>query len=88
MKNFNNELVTELVKKFEIDRNEWIAGKVDLAIRILIKNNRNINISSISQTSGIAKAYLYNNQEIRCRIENLRNQEYSRTTIFKKNIIK
>lgn len=74
----NNELVTELIKKFEIERNQWMVEKVDLVIRTLIKNNRNISIDSISKASGIEKAYLYNNKEIKHRIEALRNQEYIR----------
>lgn len=49
--------------------------KVNEAIQRLIKANSNINFNSISMESGVSKSYLYNNKEIRNRIETLREQQ-------------
>lgn len=51
------------------------AKKVDEAIRILIKEKALINFNSVSERSGVSKAYLYNHQEVRQRIEGLRQQQ-------------
>ncbi|MBU3191930.1 DUF6262 family protein [Clostridium bowmanii] len=49
--------------------------KVDVAIQMLIKMNKSINFNSVSQEAGITKATLYNNADIRERIESLRLQQ-------------
>lgn len=51
------------------------AKKVDEAFKLLIKEKASINFNSVSERSGVSKAYLYNHQEIRERIENLRKQQ-------------
>lgn len=51
------------------------AKKVDEVIKLLIKTKGSINFSSVSERSGVSKAYLYNHQAIRARIEALRNQQ-------------
>jgi hypothetical protein len=74
MTNKTNINVTGLIRHAEEKRRLTI-DKVELAIKNIIKNNGNINFNSISQISGVSKAYLYKNTEIRERIETLRNQE-------------
>lgn len=49
--------------------------KVDEAIKLLIRINKAINFNSVSQEAGLTKATLYNNADIRERIETLRNQQ-------------
>jgi hypothetical protein len=49
--------------------------KVNTAIQSLIKAKERINFNSISMESGVSKAYLYKNQELRERIESLRKQQ-------------
>lgn len=49
--------------------------KVDDAIQRLIRANDNINFNSVAEEAGISKATLYNNSEIRERIESLREQQ-------------
>ncbi|MGM0924306.1 MAG: DUF6262 family protein [Bacillota bacterium] len=49
--------------------------KVDEAIKRLIRANENINFNSVSNESGVTKATLYNNADIRERIESLRQQQ-------------
>ncbi|MFJ8088299.1 DUF6262 family protein [Lysinibacillus sp. NPDC095746] len=49
--------------------------KVDEAIKRLIRTNENINFNSVSSEAGVSKATLYNNKDIRERIETLRQQQ-------------
>lgn len=49
--------------------------KVDEAIKRLIRANENINFNSVSGEAGVSKATLYNNKDIRERIETLRQQQ-------------
>ncbi|MED3551857.1 DUF6262 family protein [Cytobacillus praedii] len=41
----------------------------------LIKTKAKINFNQVAMESGVSKAFLYNNQEIRNIIEGLRNQQ-------------
>lgn len=49
--------------------------KVDEAIKRLLKTRKGINFNSVSSESGVSKATLYNNPEIRERIDSLRQQQ-------------
>lgn len=49
--------------------------KVDEAIKRLIRANEKINFNSVSNESSVTKATLYNNADIRERIETLRQQQ-------------
>ncbi|MBP1931846.1 DUF6262 family protein [Ammoniphilus resinae] len=49
--------------------------KVDEAIKRLLKARMSINFNSVSSESGVSKATLYNNAEIRERIDTLRQQQ-------------
>jgi hypothetical protein len=44
-------------------------------IQKLIKDKIKINFNSASMESGVTKTYLYDNQELRDRIETLRKQQ-------------
>jgi hypothetical protein len=48
--------------------------QVDEAIQKLVRNGKPINFNSIAAESGVSKAYLYTNVEIRKRIDGLREQ--------------
>lgn len=76
MANKTNVNITGLLKYAE-KKKELTIDKVEIAIKNIIKSNGNINFNSISQVSGVSKAYLYKNTEIRERIEALRNQGQS-----------
>ena len=56
-------------------RSQKTAEKVDEAIQRLIKNKGKVNFNSVSEESGVSKAYLYTHPEIRERIETLRKQQ-------------
>ncbi len=56
-------------------KSEKTAEKVDEAIQRLIKNKGKVNFNSVSEESGVSKAYLYTHPDIRERIETLRKQQ-------------
>ncbi|CAM2078507.1 MAG: hypothetical protein NSGCLCUN01_02703 [uncultured Clostridium sp.] len=51
----------------------------DLALFVNWLHEQKINFNSVSQLSGVSKTFLYNNQEIKKRIEELRDKQVSRT---------
>lgn len=46
--------------------------RTEVAIRQLLKEGRPINFETVSKVSGVSRAWLYNQPEIRQRIEQLR----------------
>ncbi len=63
------------LKSIHAQRKANTSQKVDEAIKGLIKANESINFNSVSNESGVSKATLYNNIDIRERIEALRHQQ-------------
>lgn len=66
---------TEGLKKYATKKSLLAKEKVDNAIQRLIKNHGTINFNTVSIEANVTKAYLYNNKEIRARIEKLREQQ-------------
>ena len=66
---------TEGLKKHANKKSLLAKEKVDNAIQRLIKNHETINFNTVSIEANVTKAYLYNNKEIRARIEKLREQQ-------------
>ena len=66
---------TEGLKKHAEYRKAKTAEKVDEAIKRLVKNKESVNFNRVSEEAGVSKSYLYNNQEVRQRIETLRKQQ-------------
>lgn len=66
---------TDGLKVYSKQKQLETAKKVDEVIQLLIKIKGSINFSSVSERSGVSKAYLYRNQAIRARIETLRKQQ-------------
>lgn len=66
---------TDGLKAFAQKKKEATLQKVNEALQKLIKDKGKINFNSVSMESGVTKTYLYNNQEIRDRIETLRKQQ-------------
>ena len=62
-------------------KNHWkiktdtATAKVDEAIKILATNGKKINFNTISKESGVSKNFLYNNDVVKNRIIQLRNQQ-------------
>ena len=49
--------------------------KVDDAIRELAINGEKINFNTVAKRSGVSKNFLYSNEKIKQRIEELRNKQ-------------
>lgn len=85
MANKTNINVSGLIKHAEMKKKQTM-DKVDSAIRKITISKGNVNFNSVSQTSGVSKAYLYKNAEIRKRIEELRKQINKTTKYSKKEM--
>ncbi|MDX5764084.1 DUF6262 family protein [Clostridioides difficile] len=70
---------TKGLKEYAKQRSQMALDKVDKAIRELSLTEQKINFNSVSQLSGVSKTFLYNNQEIKKRIEELRDKQVSKT---------
>lgn len=70
---------TKGLKEYAKQRSQMALDKVDKAIRELSLTEQKINFNSVSQLSGVSKTFLYNNQEIKKRIEGLRDKQVSKT---------
>lgn len=66
---------TEGLKKCALKRQLATTKKVDDAIQRLIKIKAKINFNSVAMESGVSKAYLYKNADLRTRIDTLRKQQ-------------
>ena len=66
----------EQLKRLHEQRRAKTEQRVDEAIKRLIKAQKAINFNSVANESGVTKATLYNNQEIKERIEGLRLQQF------------
>ncbi|MBN8202587.1 MULTISPECIES: DUF6262 family protein [Bacillaceae] len=73
----------EHLKQVHSIRKAETSKKVDEAIKRLLKAYNSINFNSVSKEAGVAKATLYNNKEIRERIEALREQERGKVGLKK-----
>lgn len=65
----------EHLKAIHASRKAATYQKVDKAIQRLVRANENINFNSVANEAGVAKATLYNNHELRDRIESLRQKQ-------------
>ncbi|MCM3736833.1 DUF6262 family protein [Bacillus cytotoxicus] len=65
----------EHLKEIHASRKANTSQKVDKAIQRLVRANEPINFNSVASEAGVAKATLYNNRELRDRIESLRQQQ-------------
>ncbi|MBT2655374.1 transposase [Bacillus sp. ISL-18] len=63
------------LKTIHVQRKANTYQKVDQAIKRLIRANEKINFNSVSNESSVTKATLYNNVNIRERIETLRHEQ-------------
>ncbi|MBE6023486.1 MAG: transposase [Cellulosilyticum sp.] len=72
MSNYNRD---EQLKQLHNLRRTKTQEKVNAAIKTLIKQQKPINFNSVSNESGVTKATLYNNLEIKSRIQELRLQQ-------------
>ncbi len=78
MVNYNRK---EQLKALHASRKAITVQKVDEAIQRLVRASEPINFNSVANEAGIAKATLYNNQELRGRVESLRQQQAQAPTL-------
>lgn len=69
---------TEALKQYAQEKTKIALEKVDKAIKELSLKGERINFNSVMIASGVSKAFLYNNEEVKERIELLRKQEVSK----------
>ena len=69
---------TKGLKRYAEEKTKITLEKVDKAIRELSLNGEKINFNSVATASGVSKTFLYNNEAIKKRIEDLRQQQVSR----------
>jgi hypothetical protein len=69
---------TKGLEKYAKEKTKVTLEKVNKAIRELSLNGDKVNFNSVSQTSGVSKTFLYNNIEVKNRIEELREKQVSR----------
>lgn len=70
---------TKGLKEYAKQRSQMALDKADKAIRELSLTEQKINFNSVSQLSGVSKTFLYNNEEVKKRIEELRDKQVSKT---------
>lgn len=70
---------TKGLKEYAKHKSEITLEKVDKAIRELSLLEQKINFNSVSQLSGVSKTYLYNNDTVKNRIEELRQKQLNKT---------
>ncbi|MBU3106424.1 DUF6262 family protein [Clostridium gasigenes] len=70
---------TKGLKEYAKQKTQLTLEKVDNSIRELSLTEQKINFNSVSQLSGVSKTFLYNNENIKKRIEELRDKQTSRT---------
>lgn len=66
---------TKGLKEYAQNKTKITLEKVDKAIQELSLGEQKINFNSVSNLSGVSKTFLYNNTEIKQRIEELRDKQ-------------
>ncbi|WP_368488863.1 DUF6262 family protein [Clostridium sp. BJN0013] len=70
---------TKGLKEYAKQKTQLTLEKVDKAIRELSLNGRKINFNSVSALSGVSKTFMYKNEEVKRRIEELRDKQIEKT---------
>lgn len=70
---------TKGLKEYAQNKSKITLEKVDRAIRELSLTEQKINFNSVSQLSGVSKTFLYNNDDVKKRIEELRDKQVNKT---------
>ncbi|OME83104.1 transposase [Paenibacillus sp. FSL A5-0031] len=63
------------INKYSKEKTKSAIGKVDEALKNMIRRQMYINFNSVSEFSGVSKGFLYKNPDLRKRIEMLRKQQ-------------
>ena len=63
------------ILKYSEEKTVFAKKKVDETIEIFLKQGKKINFNNIAKESGASKSFLYNNQEIKNKINSLKNEK-------------
>ncbi len=63
---------TDGLKEYALSKKEEVIKRVDSTIQRLIIEKKSINFNSVAIEANVSKTYLYNHEDIRKRIEELR----------------
>jgi CRISPR/Cas system-associated protein Cas10 (large subunit of type III CRISPR-Cas system) len=66
---------TKGLKRYAKQKTELTLEKVDKSIRELSLKGEKINFNSVSNLSGVSKTFMYKNEELKKRIEELRDKQ-------------
>lgn len=66
---------TKGLKEYAKQKTQTTLEKVDKAIRELSLKGKKINFNSVSALSGVSKTFMYKNEEVKRRIEELRDKQ-------------
>lgn len=69
---------TRGLKRFAEEKTQLALEKVDKAIRNLSLKGEKVNFNSVATESGVSKSFLYQNEEVKQRIEDLRLLQVSK----------
>lgn len=61
-------------------RRQAAVTRTETAIRALVKNQQDVNFRTVARTAGVSLDFLYGNDDLRTRIEKLRDQQKARPT--------
>jgi hypothetical protein len=68
----------DALRKAAQAKRQAAVARAETAIRALIKNKQEINFRSVARAAGVSLDFLYGNDDLRKRIEKLRNQQKAR----------
>jgi len=71
----------EGLRKTAREKAEATKKRVDEAIRLLIAEQRKINFKTVAETAHVSTAWLYANQDVKMRINHLREQQDPRVVV-------
>jgi multidrug efflux pump subunit AcrB len=74
---------TEGIKAAAQKKRQDSLDKTDKAVKELIKNQKPITFESVAQAAGVTRQWLYNQPDLRSRIETLREQQSPKKAIPK-----
>ena len=72
---------TDGLKKAANNKRKTAIEATEKAIRELIKENKSISFSAVAEKANVSRAWLYQNKDIKERIQSLRNQSFSNKNI-------
>lgn len=70
---------TKGINEYAKNKTKMTLDKVDKAIRELSLKEEKINFNSVCNLSGVSKTFLYKNEDIKQRIEELRNKQINKS---------